>query len=229
MANDKARTRILEAAALVFAERGYEEATVREICERADVNLAAVNYYFGGKERLYIEILERVHSRQGQQPTMPEWPPGTPAPAKLRHFIGSFLTHLLRQKEEPWEMRLMMREILGPTPAGKKFLTAQFRKGFDQLQGILDEMLAAEVPAYKRHQIAFSIFGQCIYYHAAGRIIPLVIEESEWQAHYSVEQLAEHITQMCLAALGLGPPVACPAAKHGAKAKRRKTVAAGVS
>ena len=229
MANDNTRTRILEAAARVFAERGFEEATVREICERADVNLAAVNYYFGGKERLYTEILQRVHARQGRQPAPPEWPPGTPAPAKLGHLIQSFLTHLLRQTEEPWEMRLMMREILNPTPAGRKFLAAQFRKGFDQLLSILDELLAAEVPAWKRHQIAFSVFGQCIYYHAAGRIIPLVVDRSELQAHYGVEQLAEHITQMCLAALGLGPPVACPAAKRGTRGQRRKALATGVS
>ena len=57
---DDTRERLLEAASRVFAEKGYEKATVREICTAAKVsNLAAVNYYFGDKERLYIESVKR--------------------------------------------------------------------------------------------------------------------------------------------------------------------------
>jgi AcrR family transcriptional regulator len=207
MSNDSTRTRILEAAGPVFADRGYEEATVREICEKAEVNLAAVNYYFGGKERLYAETLERVHSRQ--QERVPEWPPGTPPAEKLKHFIRRLLTRLLRSKEEPWEMRLMMREIMDPTTAGRKALQNHFRRGFDELQSILDEILPPETPPFKRHQIGFSITSQCIHYHPAGpgRIVALLIGPDELQQHFSVEQLAGHIAEVSLAALGLGPPL----------------------
>ena len=45
--------RLLEAAGEVFAEFGYRAATVRQICEKAGANIAAVNYYFGDKEKLY--------------------------------------------------------------------------------------------------------------------------------------------------------------------------------
>lgn len=207
MSNDNARTRILAAAGPVFADRGYEEATVREICEKAEVNLAAVNYYFGGKERLYAETLERVHSRQCQQEQMPEWSAGTPPAVKLTHFIRRLLTHLLRAKEEPWEMRLMMREIMDPTPAGHKVLQNHFRRGFDELQTILDEILPPDVPPHKRHQIGFSIIAQCVHYRAAGRIVALLVDQRELQEHYGVEQLAEHVAQVSLAALGLGPPL----------------------
>ena len=58
MAEESTRARLLETAGEVFAEKGYEAATVREICEKAGVNLAAVNYYFGGKELLYVQTLE---------------------------------------------------------------------------------------------------------------------------------------------------------------------------
>ncbi len=61
MAIDDARTRILNTAGPIFAHKGYEAATVREICDQAEVNLASVNYYFGGKERLYIETVKRAH------------------------------------------------------------------------------------------------------------------------------------------------------------------------
>ncbi len=49
------KQRLLESACIIFAESGYRGATVAEICTRAEANIAAVNYHFGDKERLYIE------------------------------------------------------------------------------------------------------------------------------------------------------------------------------
>src|SRR3990172_6788460 len=46
---------LLSAAAEVFADKGYRDATIAEICERAMANIAAVNYHFGDKETLYRE------------------------------------------------------------------------------------------------------------------------------------------------------------------------------
>ena len=52
------RQRLLEAAAEVYGEQGYRNARVRDICLRAGANIAAVNYYFGDKKRLYDEVLQ---------------------------------------------------------------------------------------------------------------------------------------------------------------------------
>jgi len=51
--------RILIAAESLFAEHGYDGTTLRQITQRAEVNLAAVNYHHGDKESLYLEILRR--------------------------------------------------------------------------------------------------------------------------------------------------------------------------
>jgi len=225
MATDHARARILEAAGVVFAEHGYEAATVREICEKAGVNLAAVNYYFGSKERLYVEALERAHASQSQQQTPPDWPPGTPPHVKLKQFIRLLLCHLLRVQGDPWEVRLLTREYVSPTPTGRKVLGEHVRKGFNQLEEILSEVLPADTPAYKRHQIGLSIIGQCVYYRAARKIIPMVIEETELQEHFGIEELAEHVSAICFAALGLGPPVSGPCADK----PDRSAAAAGIS
>jgi AcrR family transcriptional regulator len=52
------RTAILEIAAKLFAERGYEGTSVRDIASAAGINLAMVNYYFGSKEKLLEKIVE---------------------------------------------------------------------------------------------------------------------------------------------------------------------------
>jgi AcrR family transcriptional regulator len=50
--------KILQAAASLFAEQGFNDTTLRQITARADVNLAAVNYHFGSKERLIMALAD---------------------------------------------------------------------------------------------------------------------------------------------------------------------------
>jgi len=50
------RERLMEAAMVEFAQRGYAGATVADICARAEANVAAVNYHYGSKEKLYQEV-----------------------------------------------------------------------------------------------------------------------------------------------------------------------------
>src|SRR5271170_6553067 len=57
------RQHLLEAAGHIFAKKGFEGSTAKEICEQADTNTAAVNYYFGGIEALYAAVLDEARSR----------------------------------------------------------------------------------------------------------------------------------------------------------------------
>jgi TetR/AcrR family transcriptional regulator len=52
---------ILDVALSVFAEVGFKEATVRQICKKAKANVCLVSYYFDGKEGLYKAVFERVY------------------------------------------------------------------------------------------------------------------------------------------------------------------------
>ena len=56
----QARQSLVRAAAEVFGESGLEAATTREIAQRAQQNIAAIAYYFGGKEGLYLAVAEHI-------------------------------------------------------------------------------------------------------------------------------------------------------------------------
>src|SRR6266404_2237331 len=58
-ASDPTRAKLVNFAGRVFAARGYQATTVREICAAAGANVAAVNYHFGDKFGLYTEVLQQ--------------------------------------------------------------------------------------------------------------------------------------------------------------------------
>ena len=57
---DETRLRLLDAAGPIFAERGYRAATVREICQEAGTNLAAISYHFQDKENFYVAAVKHA-------------------------------------------------------------------------------------------------------------------------------------------------------------------------
>lgn len=56
----QARLALVHAAVQVFGESGLEAATTRDIAQRAQQNIAAIAYYFGGKEGLYRAVVEHI-------------------------------------------------------------------------------------------------------------------------------------------------------------------------
>src|SRR5262245_54165184 len=99
---DPTEQRLLEAAGQVFAEKGFKAATVRDIVAKAGIkNIAAVNYYFGDKEKLYDAALRHAFQCGLTQLSAPAWPAGTPPADKLCDYIRMMAQHLL-QKEHVW-------------------------------------------------------------------------------------------------------------------------------
>ncbi|MEK6247304.1 MAG: TetR family transcriptional regulator, partial [Planctomycetales bacterium] len=106
MSRDETRERILHSAGEVFAAKGYKDATVRDICQKAGVNVASINYYFGDKERLYIDAVKHARLLREREAPLPQWSSSTPASKKLRMFISTLLRRMLGEQGEPWQTRL---------------------------------------------------------------------------------------------------------------------------
>src|SRR5262245_3494612 len=87
--------RLLEAAGEIFAEHGYRAATVRQICEKARANIAAVNYHFGDKEGLYMAALRSVHRASAEKylSNLSVSPANTPE-QKLRVYVLSLMLRI---------------------------------------------------------------------------------------------------------------------------------------
>jgi TetR/AcrR family transcriptional regulator, regulator of cefoperazone and chloramphenicol sensitivity len=211
---DTTRVRILEAAGQIFADRGFEATTVRDICQAAGANVAAVNYYFGDKERLYIEAVVRAHRWRLDQAQLPEWDASTTPREKLADFILTFFRRVLGGPDDTWRTRLVMREIMQPSSACAEIAQSNIRPQFEILQSILRELLPADTSDEELHLLAFSIVGQCLFYHVANPIIQNLVEESE-HATYDVDKLSAHVTKFTLGAIDAR--IARPSTAEGAR------------
>ena len=199
--SDSTRDRILLEAGPIFASKGYRGTTVREICDRAQVNLASINYYFGDKQKLYTETVLMARQMRAKQVPQPDWTPGTSPTDKLGDFIRLILTRAVAMKSEPWQVRLLMREILQPTEACRQLVKEYFRPTFDTLLEIVDEVLETKLPEHRRQQIGLSIIGQCMYYRFAADMTSMMIDEVEFEEHFDIDGLAKHITEFSVGAL----------------------------
>ncbi len=204
-ATEDTRMRLLEVAGEVFAEKGFQAATVREICGRAETNLASVNYHFGDKQRLYVEAVQHAHHSGDDLPT-PDWPADTPPSVKLRDYIRQMLARLLDDRRPAWHAQLMAREMTQPTEACRALVESYIRSNFELLDRILRELLPPGTSDTDRHLVGFSVVGQCLHFKIHRPIAVFLVGEEELGT-YGVDRLTEHVARFSLAALGHQWPV----------------------
>lgn len=219
--------RLLDAAGEVFVERGFRQATVREICARAGANVAAVSYHFGDKQGLYRAAIEHAYSCSMRGPglTGPGPGPGAAAAAGMpaggphagadatladaaraeaafRQFIREFLGRVLAHGRPAWHTHLVTREMI--EPADESALESVVRNGIRPNHWRLRAIIAAltgrraEDPAVR--DAAFSIAGQVLYFHFARHVHARLAPEHVLDAH-EIHRLAGHIADFSLAGL----------------------------
>jgi TetR/AcrR family transcriptional regulator, regulator of cefoperazone and chloramphenicol sensitivity len=162
---DRSDTRarvLLEAAGHIFAEKGFDRATGKEICERAGINAAAVNYYFGGIEGLYAAVLEEAHGRLLSYQVVSAAVAGkSDAKAKLRALAELIVRTATGPASSSWMLRVVSREFLAPTAALDVLRQKEIPLKARIIAGIVSELmgLPEDHPAVARG--CFSVLAQC--------------------------------------------------------------------
>jgi AcrR family transcriptional regulator len=207
---DETRRQLLEAAGEVFAGVGFRDATVREICRRAGANVAAINYHFGDKENLYLEVLRYAHGKAlAKYPPLLDLPDEAPPEKKLRAFIHSLLLRIFDKGPTSWHGKLMSREMIEPTAALDSLVEERMRPMVAQLWKIVAEILDCPVNDERVRLCSLSVVSQCVFYNHCRPVVSRLFPDKLPQDAASIGQLAGHITHFSLAAM-----------KHPSAAKR---------
>jgi AcrR family transcriptional regulator len=196
------RRQLLEAAGEVFAEFGFRDATVREICRRAGANIAAVNYHFRDKETLYIEVLRYAHGKAIEKyPPLLDVSPDAPAEVQLRAFVLSFLLRIFDKGPDSWHGKLVSREMIEPTHALDALIEERLRPMAALLWKIVAGVLRCPLNDERVRLFAFSIVSQCVFYHHCSPVVSRLFPKDLPLDKAGIERLADHITRFSLTAM----------------------------
>ena len=170
--NGHTRDRILDEAESLFARKGYHGVSVREITGAADCNLAAVNYHFGNKQNLYLEVFRsRWLPRASQvnasfRRTLKGNEDITPSTV-IQSLAQAFLDGPLTDTERKRHHQLISGELAQPTEAfelvADQVLQPLFNRLLDDLQAAMPEEKDGEQLALN----AFSILAMVLYFNLA--------------------------------------------------------------
>jgi AcrR family transcriptional regulator len=192
------KAKLVDAAGIVFAESGYQAATVREICARAGVNIALVNYYFGDKLELYAEVLrESIGSMKNEIKALES---GLPPEEALRDLTRATLQRICRADRPGWHYKLMVHEIAQPTPAMENVINETMKPLYSRFRGLIGKMLALPPDNDTVRFCAHSIISQVVHYASSRYVNSLLWPELEMTPE-RVAQIGTHIVDFSLAYL----------------------------
>lgn len=199
------RERILDEAEALFANNGYHAVSVREITRAARCNLASVNYHFGNKQNLYLEVFRsrwlprasRVH-RNFRKSLKNN---GTLSPnAVVQSLARAFLEGPMSDDERIRHHKLIFGEFAQPTQAFEMVADQVLKPLFTNL---MTDLKAVMPDATRENQMAlnaFSILAMVLYFNLARPLISRFLE-----GHDEVDfknRLIDHIVKFSLSGIG---------------------------
>jgi AcrR family transcriptional regulator len=168
--SNSTRERLLQTALEVFAERGYRAATIREICGRAEANVAAVHYHFGDKRKLYEAIYGHLFETLQERRTAFLTDEAAPE-LRLRVYIRSLFEEIFCCEDngdrQAQLSQLYLNEMVCPTEALDRIVSEYFAPDAQRLNDIVATLLDTSPGDPLTVDCAVSVIGQILYYHHA--------------------------------------------------------------
>jgi AcrR family transcriptional regulator len=172
--SDQRWREIVDAAALVFQQKGYEAATTADIAEKVGMLKGSLYYYIESKEDLLFAIIQEVHDVFLAIEQETRELPGDPA-SRLRHFVEG---HVANNARESVRSTVFHREFHALSPLRRAFIVSE-RDNYDHfLRELVAQGQAAKVfcPDLDPKMTAIGMLGMMnhVYqwYRPGGRLTP---------------------------------------------------------
>ncbi len=205
------RGKLLDAAGQVFAESGFQAATVREICARAGVNAALINYHFGDKLELYTVVLRQSVGASENGIIQNAITSTAPPQEAFRELIQAMLLRVCRGGRPDWQFRLMVHELAQPTPAMSSVIDETMRPIYDRFRELIGMILHLPPDHDTVRLSTHGVVAQVVHYVHARHVVSRLWPEMELNPE-RIAQIASHIADFSLAGLaGITTPTAQPA------------------
>lgn len=160
------KERIILAALEEFVERGFAGARIRNICQTAKVNLAAVSYYFGGKESLYKAVLNYSFSLPDPfEAAKTDLDNAVPPETALLNWLTQFLKHTETSGSlYRYRYRLIVREMLTPSEFFPELFTKGLGARFEILKQVIAKVHGKTKDERELTMTSLLVLAQCLFF-----------------------------------------------------------------
>jgi AcrR family transcriptional regulator len=195
------RHKIIEAAGESFADFGYRHTTIRVVSQHAGVNIAAINYHFGGKKNLYLAILDYWRTKAFEKYPLDLNVVATELPQeRLRTFVRVLLFRILDEGEGSRFARLMAQEFIQPTGSLDVIVEEVMRPLFTFLSATVRQLLNDRSPEQTVVLCCASVVGQVFQFYL-GRHVMRRLLNREKLSREEIEAVADHIARFSIYAI----------------------------
>jgi TetR/AcrR family transcriptional regulator, regulator of cefoperazone and chloramphenicol sensitivity len=190
------RQKIIEVAGALFAQQGYVETSAKQITERAGTNAAAVNYHFGGREQLFLAVIDELDRRLIGLDVLAELQATSLSGVdQLAQIIETIIGAI--SDPEGWPVTLWAREILSPSPLFVPMLRDGVAPKIDILADIVSEITGITDDRTALLQCIVNSLAPCILLASVNRDSTPIRQLYQ----LSPQQLSHNITEFALAGL----------------------------
>ncbi len=197
------RERLLEVAARVFAERGYKDTTIAQVCKAAHANVAAVNYHFGSKDGLYGQVWRQAFDKSFEIHPLDEGlSESASAEQKLKALIRSHVHRVLDQGTLGEAGQILLMEMANPTEVIQEVFADALQPVVMYTYAVIKELLGPDAPNDQIHLCTMSVVHLCFAFsHRRGKHAKHPFNTDIMAAEGFSDRLADHITEFSLAGI----------------------------
>lgn len=170
---EQSRERLLRVGLALFAQKGFEKTSTREIAEAAHTNIAAISYYFGDKAGLYRAVF--FESQGSPTEDIARYTdPDLSLEQALQGLYASFLEPLRQGELARLCMKLHAREMVEPTGLWDEEISTSIRPMHDALVGVLCRHFQLPRADDDVHRLAVCITGLGVHMHVGRDVIDVI-------------------------------------------------------
>ncbi len=196
------RQRVLESACRLFAEEGYHNTTIHEICDEASANVAAVNYYFRDKESLYVEALRHAYAlAQDAHPMDGGLPPDAPARDRLKAHIAAVIRRVVSDGPPSYFHRIHVKEMAEPTPGVHRRARGLIDPLRKNMQSIIKQLLGDGADHKAVRLCMLSVVSQFLFLGLHREARERLFSPRQRRQPPSVDEVIDHVTSFSLAGI----------------------------
>ncbi len=177
-----ARKKLIEAGLKIYSAVGYEKASTRLLAAEAGVNIAAIPYYFGSKEGLYIAVIDSIidYYRAGLGDSLIQIQTALNNPnttteefrALLDRYMRKMIRFVLQDTQERQQIsRIYTREQLDPTSAFERLYSGFVRELHESIAALIAQILKDQISASEAKIVAQTLLGQVTVFKSSRRAV----------------------------------------------------------